>query len=165
MKQQNLTILSIERNSMKQILFLLAVTSLLLIGCSPTAGEEGIEVQDVWGPSSPSAAPNGAIYMVITNNSGQDDQLLGIITNACAAVELHEMQMAENDVMVMRQVPGGTIDLPAGESVELKVGGLHVMCIDKQLDFIDGERFPITLDFATAEDQQVVVEIRSGLPE
>ncbi len=146
---------------MKRILILsLVIFTVISVGCLSPTESGNIEVDDVWGRSSPNAAQNGAIYMVISNNTNRDDQLVGAMTDACAAVEVHEMDMDENGVMVMGQVPGGIIDLPAGESVEFQVGGLHVMCIDKQLDFTAGETFPVTLEFANVEDMEVMVEIR-----
>lgn len=145
-----------KRNLILAFIFLIV----MLVNCTSTTGSGNIEVQEIWGRSSPNVAQNGAIYMVITNNTGQDDQLLGVLTDACAAVELHQMKMGENDMMIMGEVPGGLIELPAGESVELQVGGLHVMCIDKQIDFETGAAFPITLDFNHAEDIEVAVEIR-----
>ncbi|HFQ94083.1 MAG TPA: copper chaperone PCu(A)C [Anaerolineae bacterium] len=80
----------------------------------------------------------------------------------CGATELHEMYDKGNDVMGMRPVPGGVIDIPAGETVELKVGGLHVMCIDKDRALEIGEEIPIKLTFANAGDMQVTAEIREG---
>ena len=133
------------------------------VGCTASGGSSGeIEVENVWGRNSPKAAQNGAFYMNISNNSGEDDELLGAKADACGAVELHEMYMKENDVMGMREVPGGTIPLTDGETVELKVGGLHVMCIDKQAEFNIGDKIPLTLEFANAGEMELMVEIRES---
>ncbi len=146
---------------MKHVIGLFLLVAILFItGCTASGGTGELEVKDVWGRNSPMAAQNGAFYMVITNNTGQDEQLLGAETDVCGTVELHEMYMKENDVMGMREVPGGTIDLPAGESVELKVGGMHVMCIDKQTAFEMGDKIPITLNFANAGSMEVTADIR-----
>jgi periplasmic copper chaperone A len=144
---------------------LLLVAILTLIGCTPSGGSGDLDVEDVWGRSSPNVAQNGAFYMVITNNSAQNEQLLGAETEACGSVELHEMYMKENDVMGMRQVPGGIIEIPAGESVELKVGGLHVMCIGKQAAFNVGDTIPIKLQFANAGEMEVTADIRDSAME
>jgi copper(I)-binding protein len=40
------------------------------------------------------------------------------------------------------------------------VGGLHVMCLDKQVDFTSGSRIPLTLFFANAGEMAVEAEIR-----
>lgn len=145
-------------------LFLMALV-LMIIGlaaCSSGAANGEMSVENVWGRNSPMAAPNGAFYMTITNNTGQDDTLTKASADVCEVVELHEMYMKENDVMGMRQVEGGVIPIPDGETVELKVGGLHVMCIGKTKEFELGEKFPITLSFANAGDMVVEAEIRES---
>ncbi|MDX1415021.1 MAG: copper chaperone PCu(A)C [Candidatus Promineifilaceae bacterium] len=147
---------------MKRSLVLLILAAIMMAGCTTSGATGVIEVTDVWGRNSPMAAQNGAFYMVISNNSGQDDTLIGAQADICGTVELHEMYKKENDVMGMRQVPGGEIELPSGDTVELKVGGLHVMCIGKKAPFEVGDKFPITLQFANAGDMEVTAEIRES---
>jgi copper(I)-binding protein len=85
--------------------------------------------------------------------------------------EIHEMAPASNsgdsmdmdsmdEAMVMQQVM--SLELPAGETVELKPGGYHVMLIGLAAPLEVGETFDLTLDFETAEDQVVTVEVREG---
>jgi len=62
----------------------------------------------------------------------------------------------------MRPVEGGFIEVPAGGEVELKVGGLHVMCIDKLEDFAVGATLPLTLQFEKAGEITVNIEIRES---
>jgi len=149
---------------MKKVVFIVLAIVLLasLAACSSGGAESdgSMVVENVWGRNSPMAAPNGAFYMTITNNTGQDDSLTGAAVDVCGTVELHEMYMKEDDVMGMREVEGGAIPVPNGETVELKVGGLHVMCIGKTKEFELGEKFPITLSFANAGDIVVEAEIR-----
>lgn len=147
----------------RAILLILILALLAIVGCTASGGSNGeIEIDNIWGRSSPKVAQNGAFYMTVTNNSGKDDELLGAQTDACGTVELHEMYMKENDVMGMREVPGGTIPVPDGETVELKVGGLHVMCIDKQSAFDVGDKIPLKLNFTTAGEIEVTAEIRES---
>jgi copper(I)-binding protein len=146
----------------KAFLLIFVVLVLGSISCSSGDSTGEVEVTDVWGRNSPQVAQNGAFYMKITNNSGEDDELLSAESEACGVAELHEMYMKENDVMGMREVPGGTIPIPDGQTVELKVGGLHVMCIDKQIDFNIGDKIPITLEFANAGPQALTVDIRES---
>ena len=132
----------------------------MLAACGGSSGK--MEVNNVWGRTSPMAAANGAFYMQITNNTGEDDKLLSASSDACGTAELHEMYMMEGDVMGMRPVPDGYIALPKGEMVELKVGGLHVMCLDKQQEFNAGDTIPITLQFEKAGTMEVTAEIRDN---
>lgn len=91
----------------------------------------------------------GSFWMLITNNSDTDDALLGAAVDGCGVIELHDMVM-ENDVMVMRPVAGGKITIPAGQTVELKPGGLHVMCMQKAAPLALGTKVQIELEFANA---------------
>ncbi len=145
---------------MKHLKLLLAVLLLLTIAACASSEKGQLEVTDAWGRSSPKVAQNGAFYMKIVNNTSEDEQLLSAKAEACDIVELHEMYMKDGGVMGMREVPGGVIDIPAGETVELKVGGLHVMCIGKLADFNVGDTYPVTLTFANAGDMTINVEIR-----
>jgi copper(I)-binding protein len=102
--------------------------------------------------------PNGAVYMTITNGTESDDALIDAAVPGCGTVELHEMVM-EDDVMVMRQMEGNRIPVPAGETVMLQRGGLHVMCIGKSADFAVGEMVPVTLTFENAGTMEVTAEV------
>jgi copper(I)-binding protein len=100
----------------------------------------------------------GSLWMEIFNGTGEDDALLGAEVPGCAVIELHNMMM-ENDVMVMRQVEGGKIPLPAGETVELQQGGLHVMCIGKEAPLEAGSMIDIVLHFENADDIALTAEV------
>ncbi len=153
------------------LLLLLVAVTIVACGGSETepaasAGTPGeMTIENVWGRNSPMAAANGAFYMTISNQTGTNDQLLGATSEVCSVAELHEMYMKENDVMGMRQVEGGVIDIPNGETVELKAGGLHVMCLDKVRALELDEEIPITLTFANAGDMEVTAVIRESAME
>lgn len=100
----------------------------------------------------------GAVYMQITNGGDTDDALIDATIPGCGTVELHEVVMV-NDVMTMQQIEGNRIPIPAGESVMLKRGGLHVMCIDKTGDFAIGDSVPVTLVFENAGTIEVAAEV------
>ena len=90
----------------------------------------------------------GSVWLVIMNGTDADDLLLSAEVPGCGVVEIHNMLM-ENDVMLMRQLEGG-VPIPAGEMVELKQGGLHVMCIDKDGPLEAGTDIEIALQFEHA---------------
>ena len=75
---------------------------------------------------------------------------------AAASVELHSMTM-DGDVMKMRQVDA--IDLPAGQTVELKPGGYHLMLIGLKAPLKAGDKFPLTLKFEKAGEVIVTVKV------
>lgn len=100
----------------------------------------------------------GSLWMELHNDTDEDDALVGAEVPGCAAVELHDMMM-ENDVMVMREVEGGKIPIPAGEKVELKKGGLHVMCIGKEAPLEAGSTIDVVLHFENADDIELAAEV------
>ena len=125
-------------------------------------GDADIEVSDIWGRPSPAVATNGAFYMVITNNTDAADHLISASSDACGVAELHESMMNDG-VMSMSPVDAAGIEVPAGGQATLQVGGLHVMCIDKQADFAAGETFDLSLEFENAGTIVVEAEIREDL--
>jgi hypothetical protein len=124
-------------------------------------GGADIEVADAWGRPSPSVATNGAFYMVITNNTDVPDHLVAASSPACEVAELHQSVMKDG-VMGMAQVGPAGISIPANGKTTLEVGGLHVMCVDKQAEFDAGETFDVTLEFENAGTIAVEAEIKEG---
>jgi periplasmic copper chaperone A len=59
-------------------------------------------------------------------------------------------------------MPVERVALPAGQSVELKPGGLHVMLINLTGPIEPGSTIEITLDFETAPDLTVTAEVRDN---
>ena len=100
----------------------------------------------------------GSVWLLIMNGTDTDDALLGAEIPGCGVVELHDMKM-DGDVMVMRPVEGQQIPIPAGETVELKRGGLHIMCIQKAAPLEVGTTVDMVLQFANAGTINVTGEV------
>ena len=92
-------------------------------------------------------------YVAITNNSDSDDRLVAVSAEFAKRVEIHEM-MHDNGVMKMRERDGG-IEIPAGETVMLKPGGLHIMFMGLGETMVAGEMREITLEFASGHKATV----------
>jgi periplasmic copper chaperone A len=105
--------------------------------------------------------PNGGGFLKLVNQGATADKLLSASTAAAGSVELHTMRM-EGDVMRMRQVD--TIELPAGGTVELKPGGMHLMFIGLKQPLVAGEKFPLTLRFEKAGEVIVTVNVEAPKP-
>jgi periplasmic copper chaperone A len=143
---------------MKKIVAVVVLCA-VLAACAPAAAK--VSAENVWGRESPMVADTGAFYMTLRNPGSQPDKLTAARTEACGVVELHEMYMKDDGTMGMRPVTGGVIDVPAGGNVELKPGGLHVMCLQKKSEFKAGTKIPLTLVFEKAGEVKVEAEIRS----
>jgi copper(I)-binding protein len=139
--------------------------ALLLVGmmtvCGAPAGPS-IKVQDVWarpamtmkesGQSSEEGMGmgqpmpgTGAVFMLLVNEGGEADRLVGGQTDVAEVVEIHETVM-EGEVMKMQMLPDG-LEVPAKGEVLLKPGGHHVMLIGIQRDLQVGDTFSLDLQF------------------
>ncbi|MEI2299861.1 copper chaperone PCu(A)C [Ensifer sp. MJa1] len=106
---------------------------------------------DISGGSVKAMLPGAKVgggFLTIKNGGAAEDRLVAVESPAAARVEIHEMKM-ENDVMKMRKLDDG-IALPAGKTVELKAGGLHLMFMDVKAPFKEGDAVPVTLTFEKA---------------
>lgn len=149
--------MNIQKNY--SIIWLKACLLILGIGLTAcTAADPEISVTEAWGRPSPSVATTGAFYMNIANEGGAD-RLVSATSEACGTVELHESVMSEDGVMSMRPLEEG-IEIPAGKTVELKPGGMHVMCIQKKADFTPGAELTLALEFEKFGTVILGVEIR-----
>jgi copper(I)-binding protein len=97
-------------------------------------------------------------FMKIENKGTSGDQLLSASSPAAGEVQLHEMAM-EGNVMKMRQVKD--IAVPAGGSVELKPGGLHLMFMNIKAPLTAGESVPVKLKFAKAGEVEVKMPVNA----
>ena len=147
---------------MKNFIYLtvIFIFSVMAAQCSPVAAPsqaQAVIVSDIFARVT---TENGAVYMTLKNDGQSDDILVGAKTDAAKTVELHETKMDENDVMRMQPVPN--IPIPAGGSVTLQPGGLHVMLIDMQKELAPGDKISLTLTFEKAGPMTVEAEVLEG---
>jgi copper(I)-binding protein len=140
----------------------LLIASIAILALSACQENEGpaLTIENAWGRPSPMNAKAGALYMEIHNSGSQSDKLLAAESSACGVIEIHETVM-KDDVMSMQPVPEGYVLIPAGETVVLETGGLHLMCIDKQSDFEPGVSFPLTLRFEKSGELTFDIEVKN----
>jgi len=133
------------------------VLLLLLMSASYGYGQEqastpGLAITDIWARATVAAgetdmdasAPTSAVYMTLTNNTDEDVRLVGAQTDVAGVVEIHESSMNDEGVMQMRPLTDG-LSIPAGETVELRPGGLHLMLMDLQVPLAPETAFLLTL--------------------
>ncbi len=142
---------------MHRIALIALVVALVAGACG---GSDDISIEEPWGRPSPMSEGNAAFYMDITGGA-DDDTLTAASTDACGVVELHETSMNDEGVMSMRHLPSG-IPIPAGETVSLEPGGLHIMCMMVTEPLETGQMIDLDLEFSSGETMAVEVEIREG---
>jgi copper(I)-binding protein len=92
---------------------------------SPSFKVGSLVIEAPWARATPGGAKVAGGYLKITNTGKEPDRLTGGTLPIASAVEVHEMAM-EKDVMKMRHLADG-LEIKAGQSVELKPGGYHLM--------------------------------------
>lgn len=102
---------------------------------------------------------NGVGFMTIRNSGSAPDRLLSASTPVARLTELHT-HIRDGDVMRMRPVPD--IPIPAGQTVNLRPGGLHVMLIGLTEPLRQGAEVPLTLRFERAGEVQVMLAVEAA---
>ena len=130
------------------------ITFLMLIALASSAAFAGmLEIGKVQlRATAPGMGMTGG-YVAITNNGDSDERLVAVSAGFAKRVELHEMTH-DNGVMKMRERDGG-IEIPPGETVMLKPGGLHMMFMGLGETMVPGEMREITLEFASGHKTTV----------
>ncbi|MBX9700841.1 MAG: copper chaperone PCu(A)C [Acetobacteraceae bacterium] len=101
----------------------------------------------------------GAGYLRISNGGTQPDRLLAASSPAAGRMELHSM-IRDGEVMRMREA--AAIDIPAGGTVELRPGGLHLMFVGLTQPLRQGETVPVTLRFERAGEVTLPFAIQAA---
>jgi copper(I)-binding protein len=104
--------------------------------------------------------PVGGGFFTIRNNGKTDDRLVSVSSPNAGEVELHEMAMQGN-IMKMRELKDG-IAVPAGETVRLEPGNLHLMFQKVKAPFKQGDSVPVTLTFEKAGKVDVTLKVLSA---
>lgn len=149
---------------MRKLWWLILMGTLVVAACAPTTSGPTtsgpkISVEAVWGRSSPKVADAGAFYLNIKNTGPTADKLIGVKSNVCGALELHETVDKGGGMMEMQPIAGQVIEIPAGATVELKPGGMHVMCMMKKAEFKAGDKYSITLVFEKSGEMKLDADI------
>lgn len=114
--------------------------------------EAHVAVEGAWARASVAGQKATGAFMRLT--APETMRLVRAQSPAAGVTEVHEMKM-DGDVMKMRAIPA--LDLPAGQAVDLKPGGYHVMLMDLKAPLPKGSTVPVTLFFQNAhgvESQQ-----------
>jgi copper(I)-binding protein len=142
-----------------------AVLSLTIAGSmvaaqpgTPAAHENHGGMMATPGHGGMGSTGNGVVYLTISNSGDEADALTGGETDRAERVEVHEM-IVENQTARMQPVDG-PLPIPAGETVTLEPGGLHIMLVNLTDDNVVGDVFEITLTFERAGEVTVPVPVR-----
>jgi copper(I)-binding protein len=117
-----------------------------------------IKIEAPWLRATPTGAKVAGGYMKLYNTGKETDRLVGGSSAVAGGFEVHEMRM-DGSVMTMREVANG-LEIPPGQSVELKPGSYHVMLMDLKRPVKEGDRIKGTLQFEKAGKIEVEYAVR-----
>ncbi|RJG07367.1 copper chaperone PCu(A)C [Noviherbaspirillum cavernae] len=131
----------------------------ILAAIAPIAFAD-ITINEPWARATVPGQPVGAVYMKISSPAAVS--LVDVQTDVAKDVQVHTMKM-ENGVMKMRD--HGQLEVPAGQTVELAPGGVHLMLLGLKKPLVAGEPVTVKMTFQDAKNTRststVTVPIRA----
>lgn len=124
----------------------LAACAFAVTAVAPAAAAApSVKVADAWVRATAPGQKTASAYLELT--SDRDAALVAAGSPAARSVELHSMSMHDG-VMRMRAMP--RIELPAGKTVKLAPGELHIMLVDLRQPLKAGDT--VTLHLSVREN-------------
>jgi copper(I)-binding protein len=171
------------KKSLLTLVAVVAAAALFAPACSSSddsssstteAGSKELKVSGVWARQ---VMDSGAVYMTISGGAEADALTkVAVPADVAGEAQLHETVMGDMSTTEMEGADdmggsmGGSgsmsmqqvqqIDVPAGEIVQLKPGGFHVMLMDVKKDLKAGDTFDVTLTFETAGTKKVTATVK-----
>ena len=127
----------------------------LALGAAVSAQAQ-VHVDDPWVRTTVPEQKSTGAFLSLTDAKG--GKLVAASSPVASSVEIHEMKM-EGDIMRMRAVP--SVALPAGERVEFKSGGYHMMLLGLKQPVKAGDTVPLTLVVEDAAGKREKVDVRA----
>jgi copper(I)-binding protein len=166
------------KKSFLTLVAVVAAAALFASACSSSddssatteAGSNELKVSGVWARQ---VMDSGAVYLTITGGAEADALTkVEVPSDVAGEAQLHQTVMGDmsnaemegaddmggSGAMSMQQVQ--QVDVPAGEIVQLKPGGFHVMLMDVKKDLKAGDTFDVTLTFETAGTKKVIATVK-----
>ena len=120
------------------------------------AAQAQVTVDKPWVRTTVAQQTTTAAYLTITSAKG--GKLVSASSPVAASVDVHEMKM-DGDMMKMRAVDA--VPLPAGQPVEFKPNGLHVMLTGLRAPLKAGDVVPIRLVVEDAKGKRETVDVKA----
>jgi copper(I)-binding protein len=128
---------------MKHLITLLAATAMLLPLPSPSA-EPGIVVHQPWIREAPPGATVIAAYLIIENPGNAPVTVSRITSPEFQRSELHRTRV---EAGVARMEAVSAVQIPAGESVALLPGGMHLMLFEPVHPLREGDSATLVIHY------------------
>jgi periplasmic copper chaperone A len=132
-----------------------ALAAFLLATCSGQPAPPAIEVDNAWVRATAAGQSATAAYVTISNGGGAD-RLIGV-SSAVGTASVHR---ATTEDGVARMRAEADLEIPAGSTVSLEPGGLHVMISGLNRPLEVGQSVALEFAFARSGKRQVMAAVR-----
>jgi periplasmic copper chaperone A len=131
----------------------LVATGTLVVGLV-SARAEDLKIESAWARAS--VGSNGAAFVTVFNGGAAPDRLVGVASPVAPDVMLHR-SFEEGGMMKMEHVLAVPID--AGQRVEMKPGGMHIMLVNLKRPLKKGDQLPLSLRFERGGAKDVTATV------
>ena len=141
---------------MRRTLVVIAVLALVAGACGGD-DDASLEVADAW--ARPALGPNGAVYLTIDGGDA-DTALSGVAVSSdvAATAQIHQTVIRDDGLMGMTMIPH--VEIPAGSTVMMVPGGVHVMLMELAEPLESGDTVDMTLTFDNGTELTTTAEVR-----
>lgn len=119
---------------------------LLLALAGPAQAQQTLRVLKAYAFDSPPGTANGAAYLVIENNGPAQAEIVAITGSVAKHVAVHShVQDGDLRRMMPLELP---LVIPAGETLTMAPGGIHVMLMGLKAPLAVGDLFALEVKLA-----------------
>lgn len=119
----------------------------------------GIQVSDARMFLAPVPGNPAAVYFTMTNGGNDDQTVVKAVVEGARTASLHHT-MTSGEMSQMHELPG--LAVPAGETVTLSPGGMHVMAEGLEPALAPGGTAQVTLAFSDNQTVSFPADIRAA---
>lgn len=130
---------------------------LLLGACACSlAVAQAVTISQPWARATVQGQTATGVFMTLRAAAGS--RLLRASSPVAGFGQIHAMRL-EGDIMKMQALQDG-LELPAGQSVELKPGSYHLMLMDLKMPLKRDSTLPLSLVFVDAKGGESRVDLK-----
>jgi copper(I)-binding protein len=133
-----------------------AIVLLFLTGQSGALAGSAVDVGSPWIREAPPASTVLAAYMVLTNNDDSPHTITRIDSPEFSSSQIHRTVVEDG---IAKMLPVEQLVLPAGDSVTLEPGGMHLMLFDPSRPLKDGDIVDLVIHDDAGESVTISVPV------
>ncbi|MEP5153052.1 copper chaperone PCu(A)C [Planktotalea sp.] len=137
---------------------MIKLSALALLMLPMAAFADGLSVSEAWVPTAPPGAGAHAAYFTLHNDGAVPRILVGVAADGYAMSHMHESKEADG-IATMAMIH--QIEIPAGKTLTMAPGGLHVMLMRPDAPLASGDIVQLKLTFVNGETLVVSAEVKS----